>query len=301
MGPDFSHLNMPLLNLKDYAQDIALFEPFQPNEAQLSPQEKEEVVDYLLSKLTHITKQVGTIPAGSYAEKRRLLHAALNMLEPNFLSDGEIARLDALLETEKCERPIISSSAVVKRTSTEVNRTIVGLWRGDITTLQVDAIVNAANSQLLGCFQPLHSCIDNAIHTKAGVQLRDDCQTIMQKQAEPEPTGQAKITRAYNLPSHFVLHTVGPIVQGTLTPRHEADLQNAYTSCLDLAAEVKQIKSIAFCCISTGVFGYPQDKAAGTAFKTVCDWLEQNPGRFDHIIFNVFTDQDRVLYESLMR
>ncbi|MEM9777405.1 MAG: protein-ADP-ribose hydrolase, partial [Chloroflexota bacterium] len=177
----------------------------------------------------------------------------------------------------------------------------IALWQGDITSLKVDGIVNAANNRLLGCFQPLHSCIDNAIHTQAGVQLRDDCQTIMQKQAVPEPTGIAKITRAYNLPSKFVLHTVGPIVQGALTAKHDSDLRSAYTSCLDLSAEIDVIRSLAFCCISTGVFGYPQDKAAATAYQTVCSWLDQHPGRFDHIIFNVFTDQDRVLYESLMR
>ena len=117
----------------------------------------------------------------------------------------------------------------------------------------------------------------------------------------PEPTGEAKVTRAYNLPSKFVIHTVGPIVQGGLTDEHERLLKSAYTHCLDLCGSLDQIRSVAFCCISTGVFGYPQDKAAGTAFETVSNWLEQNPGRLDHVIFNVFTDRDRSLYQSLLR
>ncbi len=290
------------LPLEKYAEEINLFQPFKPAAILLSSlQEREHVVDQLLAELKPTVDRWGNIQVTNYVEKRRLLHAALNMLEPQTLQPTSIGQLDGLLQAERQDRPIINSDQLAQSAPLEIGQTKVLMWQGDITTLKVDAIVNAANDRLLGCFQPLHSCIDNAIHTNAGVQLRDDCHTIMQKQAIPEPTGTAKITRAYNLPSRFVLHTVGPIVQGALTAKHVAALQSAYTSCLDLAAEVDGLRSVAFCCISTGVFGYPQDKASGTAFETVCNWLEQNPGRLDHVIFNVFTDQDRVLYGRLLR
>ena len=145
------------------------------------------------------------------------------------------------------------------------------LWQGDITTLECDAIVNAANSQMLGCFLPLHNCIDNCIHTFAGLRLRNKCAEIMQKQGHEEPTGQAKITPAYDLPCKYVIHTVGPIANGHLTARHEELLASSYRSCLELADE-NGLGSIAFCCISTGVFGFPRDRAAQIAVQTVRDY-----------------------------
>lgn len=168
------------------------------------------------------------------------------------------------------------------------------LWQGDITTLAVDAIVNAANNQLLGCFQPLHSCIDNMIHTMAGVALRERCFAMMQAQGHAEATGQAKITPAYNLPCRYVLHTVGPIVRGVLTEQAQEQLASCYRSCLDLAA-AKGCQSLAFCCISTGVFGFPKKEAAHIAVTTVALWLRQHEPI--EVVFNVFTEEDRIIYE----
>lgn len=174
------------------------------------------------------------------------------------------------------------------------------LWQGDITTLKVDAIVNAANSQLLGCFSPLHECIDNIIHTMSGVELREKCYEIIQKQGAEERTGSAKITPAYNLPSKYVIHTVGPIVYGALTEREKAQLASCYNSILNLASE-NNLKSVAFCCISTGVFRFPKDKAAQIAVKTSLNWLKNNPNStIDKIIFNVFGNADKQIYEELL-
>ena len=173
------------------------------------------------------------------------------------------------------------------------------LWRGDITTLAADAIVNAANSQMLGCWVPGHYCIDNAIHTFAGVQLRCECDRIMKAQGHEEPTGSAKITDAYNLPAQYVIHTVGPIANGHPTAEHREQLASCYLSCLDLAAKLN-LKSIAFCCISTGVFGFPQREAAQIAMQTVQDWLDAHNASMD-VVFNVFGSTDEVIYEELLR
>ena len=166
------------------------------------------------------------------------------------------------------------------------------LWKGDITTLRCGAIVNAANSQMLGCFQPCHSCIDNAIHTFSGVQLRLECDKIMQEQGYDEPTGQAKMTPAYNLPCDRIIHTVGPIVQGRLTQTHCRLLESCYKSCLEIAKE-NNIDSVAFCCISTGVFGFPQKEAAEIAIDTVRKYLEEIK-----VIFNVFKESDYEIYRK---
>lgn len=170
------------------------------------------------------------------------------------------------------------------------------LWQGDITTLKCDAIVNAANSGMTGCYHPCHNCIDNCIHTFAGVRLRLKCAEIMDLQGHEEPTGKAKITPAYNLPCKYVIHTVGPIVQGRLTEKHRELLKSCYESCLELAV-MKGIKSIAFCCISTGVFGFPQDKAAEIAVQTVREFLKSHD---IEVIFNVFKDADYEIYRQLL-
>ena len=172
------------------------------------------------------------------------------------------------------------------------------LWRGDITTLAVDAIVNAANSQMLGCWVPGHHCIDNAIHTFSGVQLRLECARIMEAQGHEEPTGRAKITPAYNLPSKHVIHTVGPIADGHPSDLHREQLASCYASCLDLAAE-NGLASIAFCCISTGLFGFPQREAAQIAVRTVGEWLDAS-GSDMAVIFNVFLPEDEAIYKALL-
>ena len=170
------------------------------------------------------------------------------------------------------------------------------LWKGDITTLKCGAIVNAANSGMTGCYQPCHNCIDNCIHTFAGVRLRLKCAEIMKAQGHEESTGTAKITPAYNLPCQYVIHTVGPIVQGKLTKKHCDLLKSCYQSCLELAV-LNGIKSIAFCCISTGVFGFPQDKAAEIAVQTAREFLKTHD---IEVIFNVFTEKDFDIYKRLL-
>lgn len=171
------------------------------------------------------------------------------------------------------------------------------LWQGDITTLKVDGIVNAANSQLLGCFIPNHSCIDNAIHSQAGLQLRMACADLMTERGKLEPTGQAKITPAYNLPSRYVLHTVGPIIQNQPTLEQMKELASCYQSCLELAIE-KGLTSLAFCCISTGEFHFPNELAAKIAVKTIKDFCNKDSDL--KIVFNVFKDEDWEIYSRLL-
>jgi len=174
----------------------------------------------------------------------------------------------------------------------------ITLWQGDITRLRCDAIVNAANSALLGCWQPCHSCIDNIVHSLSGVELRIKCNEIMQAQGHEEETGTAKITPAYNLPCKYVLHTVGPIISGPLRKSDCDLLASCYQSCLELAAE-NEVQSIAFCCISTGVFHFPQERAAEIAIKTVKSFLETDSS-IQQVIFNVFTDKDLAIYQKML-
>ena len=171
-------------------------------------------------------------------------------------------------------------------------------WRGDITTLAADAVVNAANSQMLGCWRPGHHCIDNAIHTFAGVQLRMECARVMAAQGHEEPTGSARITEAYNLPSKHVIHTVGPVASGHPTALHRAQLASCYRSCLGLA-DRSRLSSIALCCIGTGVFGFPQEEAAEIAVRTVREWLDATRSRIA-VVFDVFSDKDLEIYSSLL-
>lgn len=172
------------------------------------------------------------------------------------------------------------------------------LWQGDITTLKCDAIVNAANSQMLGCFSPCHGCIDNIIHTMAGVRLRLACSELMQAQGCEEPTGEAKITPGFNLPAKYVLHTVGPIIDDEVTPDDERLLASCYRSCLDLA-DLHGLHSIAFCCISTGVFRFPANLAAEIAIRTVKAFLQKETS-IQRVIFNVFKDSDLLIYQKLL-
>ena len=173
------------------------------------------------------------------------------------------------------------------------------LWQGDITTLKCDAIVNAANSGMTGCYIPNHRCIDNAIHTYAGVELRLACEEMMEQQGYPEPTGQAKITPAFNLSCRYVLHTVGPIINGRVTKEDKELLASCYRSCLELAAE-NGLESVAFCCISTGEFHFPNDLAAEIAVQTVKEFLKKQTS-VKKVIFNVFKDLDKTIYEKLLR
>lgn len=175
----------------------------------------------------------------------------------------------------------------------------VFLWQGDITTLEIDAIVNAANNRLLGCFIPCHKCIDNAIHTFSGVQLRLACHRLMEQQGNKEPIGKAKITKAYNLPSQYILHTVGPIISGTVTENDCAQLRNCYQSCLELAT-AQHLSSIAFCCISTGEFHFPNTLAAEIAVQTVQTYQALHPNTIE-VLFNVFNEEDFKIYQRLLQ
>lgn len=232
-------------------------------------------------------------------DQKRLLRSLMNIRPPRPISKDFLEIQDAYLSEEVRNKGIVDSEQLKV---SPVNPKLV-LWRGDITTLKVDAIVNAANSALRGCFVPCHSCVDNIIHSVSGVQLRLDCDEIMRKQGYEEPTGEAKITPAYNLPCQYVIHTVGPIVSGILTPKHCRQLESCYRSCLTLAAE-HGLESISFCCISTGEFHFPQKKAAQIAVQTVSDFLEaqsQNKQcKLKKVIFNVFKQKDYDIYEKLL-
>ena len=227
--------------------------------------------------------------------QQRLLRSLMNVRPPYPASEEFLEVQDAYLTERVRERGITDACSL---TASPADSRIT-LWQGDITTLRCDAIVNAANSALLGCFQPCHACIDNVIHTFSGVQLRIKCNEIMLRQGHEEETGTAKITPGYNLPCKYILHTVGPIVHGRLRERDCELLADCYRSCLELAVEYG-IQSIAFCCISTGVFHFPQDKAAEIAVGTVMDFLREDR-TLKQVIFNVFTDKDMDIYGELLK
>lgn len=225
--------------------------------------------------------------------ERRLLRSLMNLRPPMPLSPDFLALQDELLSAEREEKGVVDAAALPVTAA----HPKLALWQGDITRLKADAIVNAANSALLGCFCPCHGCIDNAIHSAAGLQLREECARRMAAQGHEEPAGRAKITNSYNLPAKYVLHTVGPIVRGPVTVRDRALLASCYRSCLRLAAE-RGLESVAFCCISTGEFRFPNRAAAEIAVKTVTDFL-QTPTSVKKVIFNVFKDTDRDIYWEL--
>ena len=228
-------------------------------------------------------------------EQKQLLRGLMNIRPPRRCGEEFLSVQDAYLQEAAVEKGIVELAEL------EPIRDGIYLWQGDITTLRCDAIVNAANSGMTGCYVPNHKCIDNCIHSYAGVQLRLDCARMMEEQGHEEPTGQAKITKAYNLPCRYVLHTVGPIVQGRLTEKHCVLLRSCYLSCLDLAAAYG-LESVAFCCISTGVFCFPNDKAAQIAVQTVQEYLKTTPdSSVKKVIFNVFKDEDRRIYEKLFK
>ena len=226
-------------------------------------------------------------------EQKVLLRSLFNIRMPGPATDEFLAVQDAYLQ-EAIRQKGITALADLRLVQKELY-----LWRGDITTLQCDGIVNAANSQMLGCFYPNHSCIDNAIHTYAGIQLRLACAKLMRQQGHEEEPGGAKITPAYNLPCRYVLHTVGPMIQDRLTIRDCTLLASCYRSCLKLA-EKNGLKSIAFCCISTGEYHFPNDKAAQIAFQTVREYKEQSHSKIE-VIFNVYRELDSNIYRQLFR
>ena len=271
---------------------------------------QEERLDYLLEKfkkdsLWYKDLEVG----GDYQEKRRALRSLMNIRMPGAMDPEVLEVQDEFLREEAAEKGIVTLEEIPTAARQYGSRKPFGdkisVWQGDITRLQVGAIVNAANSQMLGCFHPCHGCIDNAIHSAAGIELREACSQYMEhrkvqygKEYE-EPTGRAVLTEGYNLPAEYVIHTVGPIVYGNLTEKLKEDLRNCYKNILKCCVE-HGIRSVAFCCISTGEFHFPNDEAARIAVAEVRKYLEKHQEDFDRVIFNVFKDVDRELYEDLV-
>lgn len=248
---------------------------------------REFLIKYLIDEnRTHAELSVPQ----SESEQITLLRALLNVRSPMVIGKDFLAVQDEYLKERAKEKGIVRLENI-----SEIRNNIY-LWQGDITRLQVNAIVNAANSGMTGCYRQNHNCIDNCIHTFSGVQLRLKCNEIMEAQGYDEPTGTAKITPAYNLPSDYVIHTVGPIVQGRPNNTRCAELKSCYNSCLKLASEYN-IESIAFCCISTGVFGFPKKEAAEIAVSTVKEYQQSHNIK---VIFNVFGDEDLEIYNNLL-
>ena len=258
------------------------------------PHTQEQRLDFLIRYLLKENEAYQNIEVpAAQGDKRQLLRSLMNVRPPAPASEEFLRVQDAYLQARLSERGV---TRVADLTPVQPG---LYLWQGDITALRCDAIVNAANSGMTGCYVPNHRCIDNCIHTFAGVQLRLYCEEMMEAQGHAEPTGQAKITPAYNLPCRYVLHTVGPIVGGHLTETHCRQLADCYRSCLSLAAE-NGLKSVAFCCISTGEFHFPNEKAAEIAVATVKEFLAQKETSVEKVIFNVFKDRDREIYEELL-
>ena len=231
------------------------------------------------------------IPAEAVSQ-RQLLRGLMNVRRPASIGREFLQTQDAYLQDETAAKGITDIADLTPI------RPGLYLWQGDITTLKCDAIVNAANSGRTGCYIPNHRCIDNAIHTYAGVELRLTCEQLMEQQGYPEPTGQAKITPAFNLPCRYVLHTVGPIISGIVTKEDKELLASCYRSCLELAAE-NGLESVAFCCISTGEFHFPNELAAEVAIRTVKEFIKKQTS-VKKVIFNVFKDLDKEIYEKLL-
>ena len=233
-------------------------------------------------------------------QKQQLLRSLMNIRMPKKI-DAEVLRVqDDYLKERAKEKGIVTLKGIPEI------KDHLSIWQGDITRLEVDAIVNAANSEMLGCFVPMHTCIDNCIHTYAGIQLRQECDEKMKEfrkiygEDYEQPTSVPLLTDAYNLPAKKVIHVVGPIVYDRLTPQLEKQLGDCYTNVLDLCLE-NGLRSVAFCCISTGVFRFPNDKAARIAVERVNAWLSDHPDKMERVIFNVFKDEDRYYYEQELR
>ena len=249
--------------------------------------------EYLIQSLiSEQTRYLGMKIEQEEENARMQLRSLMNIRLAAPISEQFTKIQDAYLQEINADRGVVSLS--------ELEEVVpeIYLWQGDITRLKADGIVNAANSGMTGCYQPCHNCIDNCIHTYAGIQLRNYCQQMMDEQGYEEPTGQAKITPGFNLPCRYVLHTVGPIVQGKLTELHEQQLASCYRSCLRLADEYS-LTSIAFCCISTGVFMFPNRRAAEIAVQTVRDYKKSENSRIK-VIFNVWKDIDYEIYRQLL-
>ena len=263
--------------------------------------------EILLNEMPHYREDAAGFPKTVDAQ-RRLLRSLMNVRPAGEISQDFLREQDILLQKEAKEKGIVRFSSLPTVASAlhddfmlqgkPVDRMI--LWQGDITRLAADGIVNAANNALLGCFVPCHACIDNAIHSAAGFQLRNTCNRLMKEQGHEEPTGRAKITPAFNLPSRYVIHTVGPIIPAGRNPtaKEAVLLSDCYRSCLELAAK-HQLQSLAFCCISTGEFHFPGEQAAQIAVQTVSEWLTLHDSAMT-VVFDVFKDEDAEVYRKVL-
>ena len=261
---------------------------------------QQERLDYLVEAFKADSEEYKALQVPSDTEgKQRILRSLMNIRMPGSIPEDTLKVQDAYLKGRAEEKGIVTLEDIPA-----ING-VLSIWQGDITRLAVDAVVNAANSQMLGCFVPMHTCIDNCIHSFAGIQLRLECNRQMNLLREQygadyeQPAAAPMLTDAYNLPAKKVIHIVGPIVERELTEDLEKQLADCYLNTLDLCLE-DNLKSVAFCCISTGVFRFPNKRAAEIAVKTVTDWLNAHEGAMDRVIFNVFKDEDREIYEQLL-
>ena len=298
---------MKRIILSDYRDIVNLDEPFIPKGPAVASSGMPHLIDRLLSDLISVRERNFLVE--KYGTPRRALYAALISRPALPFPSGYLDALDGLLAYERSLIPSYDAGSLprISEQFPDCPGLLSGrcgaLWQGDITELRVDAIVNAANNALLGCFKPFHACVDNAIHAAAGPRLREDTAIIMGIQGSSEETGRAKITRAYHLSSRFILHTVGPVLYGkpeNIPEDEKALLSSSYRACLDLASEVSAIRSIAFCSISTGVFGFPAMPAARIALKPVDHWLLDHPGRFDLVVFDLFSQRDYDIYRNVL-
>ena len=277
----------------------------------MSAMNRTKKADILLEKLKADSMEYKGLDTTGYSleEKKNAIRSLMNIRMPKELPDELVDLQDEYLQDERNAKGIVGLADIptIKEqfNSKSPHAEKISLWQGDITRLSVGAIVNAANSQMLGCFVPCHRCIDNAIHSAAGMQLREECSHIMSRRrlkygrSYEEPTGTATLTLGYNLPCKYVIHTVGPIVYGGLNDTLCKDLQNCYENVLKCCLE-HDIKSVAFCCISTGEFHSPNDKAAAITVETVTAFLEKYSDCMERIIFNVFKDSDFNIYEKIL-
>lgn len=262
-----------------------------PRPEPLDGQGMREATDALLKWLLRERGLIAAFSA-SMEKKRSLVRGYMNERPAHPIPQDIISMQDRLFWTETLGRGIVLPQDIPAQDG-------ISLWQGDITRLGTDGIVNAANKGLLGCFLPNHNCIDNVIHSAAGMQLRDDCAKLIAAQGHEEECGDCKVTRAYNLPSKYVLHTVGPMVRREVTEEDRAMLRSCYTSCLEAAQEL-EMRSLAFCCISTGVFSFPQEEAAEIAAGAVMRWKMRHPESRLRIIFNTFLDRDTEIYQNIL-
>ncbi|MEN8908008.1 MAG: protein-ADP-ribose hydrolase [Clostridiales bacterium] len=293
--------NNNFFNLSDYRDKINLDTEFIKVHSSILDEDKREIIiDDLMGYFSKENVMFNQENANiTYKDKRNLIRALLNVREAKPIDESILVLLNHLLQSESLKKGIVDVNSLKSVSETIFDMNIrhnkkIILWKDDITKINSDVIINAANNRMLGCFRPLHNCIDNVIHSSSGPQLRDDCNKIITLQGKPESVGLAKITRAYNLPSKFVIHTIGPNVSGlkNIITFHKNQLSSCYKECLNLANQIDSINSITFCSISTGVSDFPKNIAAEIALKSTINWLDHNPNKFTKIIFNVYSDYD---------